>query len=181
MKTKITWYIAGCLLILIIAQTLILEKNSAEFHRMPVFLPSSLEFESRLENALPLGVPGDESSGQNQPQQDISIEFSADSLVRGLLSLEEIENLSLSKHQALQILLSLRKMTEKRAQLLKLRIERHKLNESSMDTGILIALTLTPGQLDYIGASRSEATLLLNEEPYWDRLIEILAKETDKK
>lgn len=173
MNTKISWFIIGVLFILTVPQTLFLINNKKEMYRMPIFLPASIELEQRLKSERQL-VQTPENGSQSRSVGRITV----DDLVRGMLSLEQDENLVLSNSQASWICPLLKEMTEKRKRLLELRNMRHHLNEYSMDFGILIAQNLTPKQFAYVVGNRDEALLILQEAPYWEELIKYFENKT---
>lgn len=158
MKIKIIWYVSGALCILIILQSLVLSSKKNEMYRMPIFLP--LVFEPKQNK--------DASHG------DLMSGITVDDLVRGMLSMEKDKSLSLAASQVIQVRPLLQEMAEKRKNILELRNKRHQLNEYSMDTGIMIAQSLTPEQFAYIINNRDEAVLLLEKKPYWEELLESL-------
>lgn len=170
MKKKIAKYTICFLLISIITQSYVLIKSKKEIHRMPIFLPVSLEFEQRQKNKAWLINPQYEDSFSKGHIEGIT----ADDLVRGMLSIERNKKLTLAKEQAIQIFPILQKMAKKRAQLLELRNLRHHLNEASTDAGIHIVQVLTAAQFNYIISNRDKTALLLEEKPYWDYLINSL-------
>lgn len=175
MKAKITWYIITFLLILVSMQFLVLTINKARMKGMPIFLPSTLKWEQERKNKLDPIYSQHKDSFSEGHISGITV----DDLVRGMLSgeMEQDKNLALSKKQAIQIFPILKDMTEKRARLLQLRHLRHRLNEDSIQAGILIAQALTPEQLTYIINNRERAISLLQGVPYWKQLIESLEKK----
>lgn len=175
MNTKIAWYIAAVLLISVILQFFVLIINHVGVRQMPVFLPPTLRWEQEHKNKL---YPIYSQYKGGFSKEDI-LGITVDDLVRGMLSWEvkQDKNLALSEKQAIQIFPILKEMTEKRARLLQLRHLRHRLNEDSIEAGILLAQILTPEQLTYIVNNREQATLVLQETSYWEQLMKSLKKK----
>lgn len=162
-KIKITWSIAAVFLFFTIVQFMFVLVKKERAYMMPVFLPSSLMEKKKM----------NEADAGKEPISGITV----DDLVRGILSLEGDEKLSLSKEQAGRIYPFLQKMADRKFRYLELRNLRHHLNEDLMDTGIFMMRILTEKQFNYIMGNRDEAVLLLEDVPSWEDMMKFLRKE----